>query len=249
MTYNFQILTLKPELIEAYKGSSQMLLKAQEQNLIEIESIPLRDYGIGKRKNVDDKPYKGGESPILLPEVCEAALLARKKPEAFVIHLTPRGETFDHKIAKSLLCHKNLLFLCGRYGGFDERFIQTYAQREISLGDFVLTGGELAACAVIDSMVRFIPGVLGRRESALQDSFEDEELLEAPQYTKPLIFKGLGVPEVLRGGHHKAIERFERLERIKITAQKRPDIIKRIWSKLSLEEQALVRSYAPAALP
>lgn len=201
-----QIITLFPEMFEGVLNSS-MLWKAQKQKLIEYKLINLRDFGIGPRKQVDDTPYGGGDGMVLRPEPLFAAVEVAKNadPKAQVLLMTPRGKLFDQKMARKLAATEvGLIIVCGRYEGYDER-ITELVDTQISVGDFILTGGELPAMVIIDAVTRLIPGVLGGETSAKLESFSEPGLLEHPHYTRPEEFRGLKVPKVLLGGNHAEI--------------------------------------------
>lgn len=210
------VITLFPEMFDGVLNSS-MLWKAQKDNLIQFELINLRDYGLGPRKQVDDTPYGGGDGMLLMPEPLFEAINEAKKniPNARVILMTPRGESFKQKLAKEMAdSNDDYVFVCGRYEGFDERVFEV-ADGAISIGDYVLTGGELPAMVIIDSITRLIPGVLGGENSALIESFSDGETLEFPQYTRPSEYEGLKVPEVLLSGNHGEIAKWRKEHSIK----------------------------------
>lgn len=210
------VITLFPEMFDGVLKSS-MLWKAQKDNLIQFELINLRDYGLGPRKQVDDTPYGGGDGMLLMPEPLFEAINETKKnmPNAKVILMTPRGESFKQKLAREMAdSNDDYIFICGRYEGFDERVFEV-ADGAISIGDYVLTGGELPAMVIIDSITRLIPGVLGGESSALIESFSDGETLEFPQYTRPSEYKGLKVPEVLLSGNHGEIAKWREEHSIK----------------------------------
>lgn len=210
------VITLFPEMFYGVLNSS-MLWKAQKDNLIQFELINLRDYGLGPRKQVDDTPYGGGDGMLLMPEPLFEAINEAKKniPNAKVILMTPRGESFKQKLAKEMAdSNDDYVFVCGRYEGFDERVFEV-ADGAISIGDYVLTGGELPAMVIIDSITRLIPGVLGGENSALIESFSDGETLEFPQYTRPSEYEGLKVPEVLLSGNHGEIAKWRKEHSIK----------------------------------
>ncbi len=210
------VITLFPEMFDGVLNSS-MLWKAQKDNLIQFELINLRDYGLGPRKQVDDTPYGGGDGMLLMPEPLFEAINEAKKnmPNAKVILMTPRGKSFKQKLAKEMVdSNDDYIFVCGRYEGFDERVFEV-ADGAISIGDYVLTGGELPAMVIIDSITRLIPGVLGGENSALIESFSDGETLEFPQYTRPSEYKGLKVPEVLLSGNHGEIAKWRKEHSIK----------------------------------
>lgn len=210
------VITLFPEMFYGVLNSS-MLWKAQKDNLIQFELINLRDYGLGPRKQVDDTPYGGGDGMLLMPEPLFEAINEAKKnmPNARVILMAPRGKSFKQKLAKDMAdSNDDYIFVCGRYEGFDERVFEV-ADGAISIGDYVLTGGELPAMVIIDSITRLIPGVLGGENSALIESFSDGETLEFPQYTRPSEYKGLKVPEVLLSGNHGEIAKWRKEHSIK----------------------------------
>lgn len=210
------VITLFPEMFDGVLNSS-MLWKAQKDNLIQFELINLRDYGLGPRKQVDDIPYGGGDGMLLMPEPLFEAINEAKKnmPNARVILMTPRGKSFKQKLAKEMAdSNDDYIFVCGRYEGFDERVFEV-ADGAISIGDYVLTGGELPAMVIIDSITRLIPGVLGGENSALIESFSDGETLEFPQYTRPSEYEGLKVPEVLLSGNHGEIAKWRKEHSIK----------------------------------
>lgn len=212
----FQVVTLFPEMFEGVFGNS-MMWKAQDNDIVELTTIPLREYGIGPRKQVDDTPYGGGDGMLLKPEPLFAAVeeAKRRDPSAKVLLMTPRGLRWRQKVAQDYADADNgYIFICGRYEGYDERILELVDQ-EVSVGDYVLTGGELPAMTIVDSIVRLIPGVLGGAESAAIESFADGETLEFPQYTRPEDFRGMKVPEVLLSGHHGEIAKWRKENSIK----------------------------------
>lgn len=205
----FTIITLFPEAIKPYLDSS-MLWKAQDKGIAEFNLVNLRDYGLGPHKSVDDTPYGGGDGMLLRPEPVFTAIeeIKEKYPSAEVILPTPVGKTWNQKIVREMVSEPHhFIILCPHYEGYDER-IMTLVDHKISLGHFILTGGELPALCIIDSMVRLIPGVLGGETSAEIESFSDGNNLEYPQYTKPADFRGMKVPEVLLSGHHAKIAKW-----------------------------------------
>ena len=204
-----QVITLFPEMFDGVLNSS-MMWKAQEQKAVEFRMINLRDFGLGARKRVDDTPYGGGDGMLLMPEPLFAAIADGKKydPTAKVVLMTPRGLRWKQSIAKDWsLSGNNYIFVCGRYEGYDERIL-SLVDEQVSVGDYVLTGGELPAMTIIDSIVRLIPGVLGGEMSAEIESFSDGETLEFPQYTRPEVFQGMEVPKVLLSGNHAEIAKW-----------------------------------------
>lgn len=211
-----QIITLFPEMFEGVLNTS-MLWKAQKEDAAEFSLINLRDFGIGPRKQVDDTPYGGGDGMLLKPEPLFAAVDVAKKndPEATVILMTPRGQRWKQALAQEWSQQATgLIFICGRYEGYDERIV-SLVDEQVSVGDYVLTGGELPAMTIIDSIVRLLPGVLGGEMSAEIESFSDGETLEFPQYTRPESFKAMKVPEVLLSGNHAAIAKWREEQSLK----------------------------------
>lgn len=211
-----QVITLFPEMFEGVFGAS-MLWKAQKEEIVEFSCINLRDFGIGPRKQVDDTPYGGGDGMLLKPEPLFAAVEAAKKNDsaAKVVLMTPRGQRWKQQLAREWAVQETgLIFICGRYEGYDER-ITALVDEQVSIGDYVLTGGELPAMVVIDSVVRLLPGVLGGETSAEIESFSDGETLEFPQYTRPEEYRGMKVPEVLLSGNHGLIEKWRNSQSVK----------------------------------
>lgn len=219
-----QIITLFPEMFNEVLKTS-MLWKAQDKKLVEYKLINLRDFGLGSRKTVDDTPYGGGAGMVLKPEPIFAAVKAAKKKnlKAKVIVLTPSGKTYTQQTATKLAKLTGIILICGRYEGFDERILKL-ADYQISIGDFVLTGGELPAMVIVDSVVRLLPGVLGSEESAADETFQNG-LLEYPQYTRPAEFKGMKVPQILQNGNHGEIASWRKSESLKKTRRNRPDLL------------------------
>lgn len=205
----FQVITLFSEMFTGVFENS-MMWKAQKDGIVELSTVNLRDFGLGPRKQVDDIPYGGGDGMLLMPEPLFAAVEHAKSldPNAKVLLMTPRGTRWRQALAQeySEAAH-GYIFICGRYEGYDERILSLVDQ-EISVGDYVLTGGELPAMTIIDSIVRLMPGVLGGETSAEIESFSDGETLEFPQYTRPAEFRGMKVPDVLLSGHHAEIAKW-----------------------------------------
>ncbi|SHN72131.1 tRNA (guanosine(37)-N1)-methyltransferase TrmD [Desulfitobacterium chlororespirans] len=222
----FTVLTLFPEMFAPVHES--ILKRAQAAQLIEVGLINFRDYAASKHKNVDDVPYGGGAGMVLKPEPLFAALrdLPPSGGRRRIVLLSPQGEVFQQQKAKEWSWLDELVFICGHYEGFDER-IRRLADEEVSLGDFVLTGGELAAMVMMDAVARLLPGVLGEKASAEEDSHSGG-LLEYPQYTRPPVFEGMEVPDVLLSGHHRRIERWRRKEALRRTFLKRPDLFAKV---------------------
>jgi tRNA (guanine37-N1)-methyltransferase len=221
-----EILTLFPRACAGYLGES-ILGKAQESGLVRANVIDVRDYATGRHKVTDDAPYGGGAGMVMKPEPLTAAIEAARGrlPGARVILASPRGARFDQRTARDLAAHGRLVLVCGRYEGVDERVLAA-VDSEVSLGDFVLTGGELAALCIVDAAARLVPGVLGNDQSAGAESFAGgAALLEHPHYTRPPEFRGMKVPEVLLSGDHRRIERWRRREALRATRDRRPDLL------------------------
>jgi len=222
----FDVLTLFPEMIENHCKFS-ILKRAIESEIIEVRTVNPRDYTEDKHKKVDDTPYGGGAGMVLMAQpYVDAYESVEKCANSITVMLSPQGEPLNEKLVLDLAKYDQIVMLCGHYEGFDERIRDIIQPKEISLGDFVLTGGELPALCVIDAVSRKIEGTLGKIESANEDSFADG-LLEYPQYTKPREYRGLKVPEVLLNGNHKEINEFRLSERIKRTKARRPDLLSR----------------------
>lgn len=220
------VLTLFPEMFEGVFGSS-ILKKAAEKNVVSYKTTNFRDFADNKHHTVDDYPYGGGAGMVLTPQpIFDAVHALQKEAEGTprVILLCPQGERYTQKKAEELANEEHLIFICGHYEGYDERIREHLVTDEISIGDFVLTGGELGAMVIIDSVVRLIPGVLGNEESPVLDSFSSG-LLEHPHYTRPADFRGMKVPEVLLQGHHKKIDEWRLKESFRRTLLRRPDLL------------------------
>lgn len=220
----FDVLTLFPGMF-ASPFADSIMGKAVKRGLVQITAHHLRDWAEGKHKITDDVPYGGGEGMVLKPEPVARALrdLRERRPDSRVLLMTPQGKPFCQEAARQLAGEKSLVFVCGRYEGFDER-IRSMVDDEFSLGDFVLTGGELAAMTIIDAVGRLVPGVLGNRDSAASDSYSDG-LLEYAQYTRPAEFEGMKVPDVLLSGNHAAIARWRRQQQLLRTWLRRPELL------------------------
>lgn len=218
------IITLFPDMFRGPFDMS-MLWKAQERGLAKIQLHDLREFGLGVRRTVDDTPYGGGDGMLLKPEPVVAAIehCKQNNPDAVVIVLSPQGKKFDQVKAAEFVAAKGLILVAGHYEGFDERIL-SYADAELSIGDYVLTGGELPAMVLVDAVVRLIPGVLGGEQSAHVESFSDG-LLEYPQYTRPVEFRGETVPEILQKGHHAEIETWRKEQALTKTKKNRPDLL------------------------
>lgn len=232
------ILTLFPDFFSSPLQQS-ILRRAQEQGLVKIEVINLRQFAAGRHQVTDDRPYGGGPGMVLKIEPLVAAIRweRQRAPQVRVILLSPQGRLFTQQVARELAQLPHLLLICGHYEGFDDR-IQHYIDDEISLGDFILTGGEIPALALVDAVVRLLPGVLGDEASAAQDSFSDN-LLKGPQYTRPRVFEGHEVPAILLSGDHGRIAAWRRQEALRRTWQRRPDLLAR--ASLSAADREFLR--------
>ena len=219
----FDVLTLFPEMFEPIKQS--ILGKAIENEKIKLKLVNIRDFSKDKHKKVDDTPYGGGAGMVMKPDVVYDAYKSVYEENAKVIYLSPQGKTLNQKKVEELSKEKHLILLCGHYEGIDQRVIDKIVDEEISIGDYVLTGGEIPAMVLIDTVSRYIDGVLSQ-ESIKEESFS-EGLLEYPQYTRPEVFEGEKVPEILLSGHHENIEKWRKEQALKITKQKRPDLLKK----------------------
>lgn len=233
------VLTLFPEMFQGPLSTS-ILKRAKEKGLFDYQLVNFRDFAKDRHRTVDDTPYGGGAGMVLKPEPVFAAvdsIMAQANSCPYRILTTPQGEPFNQRLAKELAAKEELLFICGHYEGYDER-IRSLADREISIGDYVLTGGELATMVMIDAIVRLIPGALGDEQSAQNDSFS-EGLLDYPQYTKPAVFRGFAVPEILLSGHHARIAAWRRRQALQRTAERRPDLLAKL--DLTAEEREMLQ--------
>ena len=220
----FDVLTLFPEMFEPLNES--IIGRAKEKGLININLINIRDFSKNKHKKVDDTPYGGGAGMVMMPDVVYDAYKSLNPKDAKVIYMSPQGQKLNQKKVVELSKEKHIILLCGHYEGIDQRVIDEIVDEEISIGDYVLTGGELPAMIVIDSVSRYIEGVL-RDDSTKEESFS-EGLLEYPQYTRPEVFNGKQVPEVLLSGHHENIDKWRREQSLINTKKKRPDLLENI---------------------
>lgn len=235
----FDVLTLFPEMFSGFLSAS-IVGRAREKGLIAAEVIDFRQFSTDKHRTVDDTPYGGGGGMVLKPEPIFRAvehLLADETEKPPILLMTPQGERFTQRKAEELARHRRLILICGHYEGFDERIRRHLATGELSIGDYVLTGGELPAMVVIDSVSRLIPGVLGNESAAAKDSFSTG-LLEYPQYTRPADFRGWKVPEVLLSGNHRKIEEWRRRESLRRTWERRPDLLEH--AELTEEDRAFL---------
>ena len=231
------ILSLFPEMFEGFLNTS-IIKRAIDKEVVDIKIHNFREFTQDKHKHVDDYPYGGGAGMVISPQpVVDSIRFAKKENKGKVIFLGPRGVTFNQELAKKLSKEENLIFVCGHYEGIDERAYK-YFDMEISLGDFVLTGGEMAAIPVIDSICRLVPGVLGKEESFMDESFYNG-VLEYPQYTRPEVFEGEKVPSILLSGHHENIRKWRRQQSLLITKEKRKDLFNSL--ELSKEDKKLLK--------
>lgn len=232
------VLTLFPEMFDIFNHS--IIGKAKEKGIVEIKAINIRDFTLNKHKKVDDYPYGGGAGMVMTPQpLVDSIRHCKKENRGKVVFLGPRGKTFNQEMAKKLSEEEELIFVCGHYEGIDER-VYKYIDLEISLGDFILTGGEMAAIPVIDSILRLKSGVLGKEESYEDESFS-EGLLEYPQYTRPEEFEGDKVPEVLLSGHHENIRKWRRAKSLILTKERRGDLYNKII--LTKEDKKILENY------
>lgn len=216
------ILTLFPEMFSPL--SSSILKRAQDKDLIEINIINFRDFASNKHKQVDDTPFGGGDGMVLMCQPIFDAINSIKTESSKIIYMSPKGKTLKQSFVKDYLQYEHLIILCGHYEGIDQRIIDYFNIEEISIGDYVLTGGELPSMVFVDCLSRLIPNVLHNEHSSVDESFSDN-LLEYPQYTKPADFNGLKVPDVLLSGNHKEIEKYRREKSLEITKKNRPDLL------------------------
>ncbi len=232
----FDILTIFPDLLESPLNES-IIRRAKEAEKIRIEITNIRDFAKDKHAMTDDRPFGGGEGMVMKPEPLTAALdfVRRANGSGRVILLTPQGRPYSQKVAEELSREKHLILVCGRYEGVDERFRAAEVEDEISIGDYILTGGELAAMVLIDSVTRLLPGVLGCTDSAEKDTFS-RQLLKHPQYTRPRVFAGQEIPEVLLSGDHARIDQYRFLESVSRTLERRPDLLQNeLFSKAEIK--------------
>jgi tRNA (guanine37-N1)-methyltransferase len=227
-TFHVSILSIFPEIFPGSLGYS-LAGQALANNIWSYETINIRDFGITKHKNVDDEPYGGGNGLVMRPDVLGDAIdyALKSSPGAEIYYMSPRGKPITQALCKEISLKKEIIILCGRFEGIDERVIEEYNATEISLGDFVLSGGEIAAIAMLDSCIRLLPGVLANQSTLNDESFaqSQELLLEYPLYTRPAQWRGRSVPDVLLSGNHQKIKEWQESEAKKITAQRRPDLL------------------------
>jgi tRNA (guanine37-N1)-methyltransferase len=228
-----EVLSLFPEYFRGPLDESMIRL-AKEKGLIDINLVDIRDYAHSKHQKVDDRPYGGGPGMVMMPEPTVQAIRSVRRPNSKVIYLSPQGPVLDNKKSRALAKEEHLVLLCGHYEGIDERILELEVDEELSIGDFVLTNGCLAACVVIDALSRFVPGVIGDERAAEEDSFEGG-LLDCPHYTRPEVFEGRGVPEVLRSGNHGDIAKWRKAKAIEKTKRIRPDLYEAYKKELAGE--------------
>lgn len=232
----FDVLTLFPEMFEPMKKS--IIGRAIEKGLLEINLVNIRDFSKDKHKKVDDTVYGGGAGMLIKPDVVFDSYKSVKSEKSKVIYLSPQGKKLCQNKVEELAKQEHLILLCGHYEGIDQRVIDKIVDEEISIGDYVLTGGEIPAMVLIDSVSRYIEGVI-TGESTSEESFSNEGLLEYPQYTRPEVFEGIEVPKVLQSGHHENINKWRRKEAILVTYQKRPDLLEKV--SLTDEEKKFIK--------
>ncbi len=237
----FDILTIFPTLLESPLNES-IIKRARKDEKIRIEITNIRDFATDKHSTTDDRPFGGGEGMVMKPEPLAAALSAVKEKNGSgrVILLSPQGRPYKQKLAEDFSKQEHLILVCGRYEGVDERFRSEFVDEEISIGDYILTGGELAAMVLVDSVTRLLPGVLGCSGSAEKDTFS-RQLLKHPQYTRPRSFNGLDIPEVLLSGNHEKIEEYRFIESIRRTLARRPELL--YQADYSKQELNLLKKY------
>ncbi|MFZ5966356.1 MAG: tRNA (guanosine(37)-N1)-methyltransferase TrmD [Bacillota bacterium] len=229
------VLTLFPNMFSIPLGES-IIGKAREKMLLDINILNIRDYSSNKHKKVDDYPYGGGAGMVMHPQPLFSALESINLQNSRIIYMSPKGKPFNQELAMELSTEEHLVFICGHYEGIDQRVIDYWVTDEISIGDYVLTGGELPAMVVIDAVARMVPGVLPQEESYQDESFF-EGLLEYPHYTRPSEFLGLKVPDVLLSGNHKKIAEWRKVQSIKTTFRSRPDLIQRLLDNRNVDDK------------
>lgn len=237
----FNVLTLFPEMVKSSINHS-ILGKAMKRNLIYLNLIDFRDYTESKHKSVDDYPYGGGAGMVIQaqPVLDAYEKLVQETNTKRLIYLTPQGKVFNQSMAESFAKESSLTFLCGHYEGIDERIIESIVTDQVSLGDFILTGGEVAVSVIIDAVARLVPGVLKNSSSTKQESFQNN-LLEYPHYTRPDIYKGMSVPPILLSGHHKNIEKWRREQSLIRTYERRPDLLEK--ANLTEDDKEFLEKY------
>ena len=233
MSFRATVITLFPEMFPGPLGQS-LAGRALEAGIWALDCVNLREFGLGRHRAVDDTPFGGGAGMVLRPDVLDAAI-GQARDERPLLALTPRGAPLSQARIRRLAEGRGAVLLCGRFEGFDQRALDANGAEEISLGDFVLSGGEIAALALLDATIRLLPGVMGAAESAEEESFADDTLLEYPHYTRPAVWQGRAVPEALLSGHHAAIAAWRRAEAEAVTRRRRPDL----WARHIASQPAL----------
>lgn len=218
------VITLFPEVVSAPLAAS-MMGRAQQLGVLQLQVHNLREHGLGRHRQVDDTPYGGGPGMVLRPEPIAAAIAPLKRDDSHVIFMSPQGRRFTQADAARLSSCSHLIFLCGHYEGVDQRIVDTLVDEELSIGDYVLTNGAIAAAVVIDAVVRLLPGVLGHDQSAVEESFGPSGLLDHPHYTKPPVWNNLPIPPVLASGDHGKVARWRREQAVERTKTNRPDLL------------------------
>jgi tRNA (guanine37-N1)-methyltransferase len=236
----FQVITLFPKMVEAFT-SEGVIGQARQKNLIQVETINPRVHTKDLHQTVDDRPYGGGDGMVMLAEPLQKTLegIVVNNPDAWIVYLTPQGVPLDQGQVQFLKEKKDLVLICGRYGGIDQRVLNQFVDQEISIGDYVLSGGELGAGVVIDAVSRLVPGVLGHADSAQQDSFSEKLMgfLEAPSFTRPQEYLGEKVPSILLSGNHAKIEKWRLQVSKLVTLLKRPDLtLQKVWTRAEVRE-------------
>jgi tRNA (guanine37-N1)-methyltransferase len=239
------VFTIFPSLVDGFCSES-LLGRAREERLLELRVHDIRSHATDTHRTVDDAPFGGGAGMVMRPEPIAASIRAANPPRPLLL-LSPGGRRFDQTMAKSLASSSGFSLLCGRYEGVDHRVVQHLCDGEVSIGDYVLGGGEVAACVIVEAVTRLVPGVMGNDESAAKESFEDS-LLEAPQFTRPAEFEGHAVPEVLRSGDHARIDRWRHAQALHRTLVARPDLIEHRGG-LSDEEKRLLEEFPAVPYP
>lgn len=237
----FDIITLFPEMFESVMNAS-ILGRAQQNGLLDLNFYNIRDFATNKHNQVDDYSYGGGSGMVLMPQPLFDCFDHIKREHngklPKVVYFTPQGRVFNQDMAKNMVCEKKLILLCGHYEGVDQRVLDTFVDIELSIGDYILTGGELAAMVFVDCVSRLIPGVLGNPNATVEESFSDG-LLEYPHYTRPAVYQGHKVPDVLLSGNHEEIAKWRKIQSLRNTYLKRPDLLDE--SDLALEERQLLK--------
>lgn len=225
--FHATILSIFPEMFPGALGYS-LAKKAMLKNIWSYDVINIKDFGLGRHQKIDDEAYGGASGLVMRADVLGSALdyALKSRPDAKILYPSPRGQKFSQNMAKEIIKYSSVIILCGRYEGIDERVIQEYNAAEISIGDYILSGGELAALTILDSCIRLLPGVLENQDTLQEESFEKDIGLEYPLYTRPDIWRERSVPEVLKSGNHSKIQQWRKLESYNITKKRRPDLLK-----------------------